>query len=55
MIPFRFFVDMKKYSKSAQNQLMLLYLFKILRLKKMKDLLEPRTFNSLVKIYYANK
>ena len=34
---------------------MLLYLFKILRLKKMKNLLEPRTFNSIVKIYYANK
>lgn len=34
---------------------MLLYLFKMLRLKKMKNLLEPRLFNNIVKVYYANK
>lgn len=52
VLPFPYFFG-KRYDKDERYQL--LYLFKLFRLKKVFQLLDPRAFKNLLKDYHRSK
>lgn len=55
VVPFRFFFISNLKASKTSNYLQLLHLFKLFRLQKIFQLLEPRQFNNIIKEYYKSK
>ena len=55
VVPFRFFFVPKIQAIKTSNNLQLLHLFKLFRLKKIFQLLETRYVNNIIKEYYKSK